>query len=214
MTAVLRRLLGAEAGYWVRSAFAAGHSVWWALLGSVAVGAALWARGSNPSPSAATRSEWGSRGQSSGCPHGVFHVPIVEYERAVELAFWVAGVDEARFLVHDEDVVVWAPRRRLPPGIEEFDNRSVRLVVDGSDVFVRSVRGWAGRWYQRVLTEPGVALYVGHARVAARATDASDPESVERASEGFRRKYPPSRSLDAMLFKDVLDTTLRLQPIS
>ena len=41
---------------------------------------------------------------------------------------------------------------------------------------------------------------------------AADSESIERTSEGFRRKYPPSGSLDSMLVDDILDATVRLEP--
>ena len=35
------------------------------------------------------------------------------------------------------------------------------VMVDDGEVFVRSVRGPAGRWYQRALANPEVALIVG-----------------------------------------------------
>ncbi len=86
------------------------------------------------------------------------------------------------------------------------------VVVDGEDVFVRSVRGEAGRWYQRALAEPEVTLGVGKERFQFTAKGANDPESVDRVSEGLRRKYSPGRSLDAMLRLEVLGTTLLLEP--
>lgn len=85
------------------------------------------------------------------------------------------------------------------------------IATDGTDVFVRSVRGVAGRWFQRATTEPEVTVHVGEFTIPARAVAATDAASVERASEAFRRKYPPSRSLDSMLRPDVLGTTLRLE---
>lgn len=86
------------------------------------------------------------------------------------------------------------------------------VVVDDEDVFVRSVRGEAGRWFQRALAQPEVALGVGADRFQFTATAADDPESVDRVSEGLRRKYSPGRSLDAMLRLEVLGTTLLLEP--
>ncbi len=85
------------------------------------------------------------------------------------------------------------------------------VVVDDGEVFVRSVRGQAGHWYQRAVADPEVALIVGDDRYPFRAHPASDPESVERTSEALRRKYRPGRSLDAMLAPNVLETTLRLE---
>jgi hypothetical protein len=48
--------------------------------------------------------------------------------------------------------------------------------------------------------------------VPVRAVDASDPESVERATAALRRKYPASRSLDSMVEDDMVAATLRLEP--
>jgi hypothetical protein len=42
---------------------------------------------------------------------------------------------------------------------------------------------------------------------------ATDPESIRRTSDGFVRKYKPGRSLDSMVRPEVLDTTLRLDPV-
>lgn len=85
------------------------------------------------------------------------------------------------------------------------------VVVDEGEVFVRSVRGTAGKWYQRALANPEVALRVGHTTIASRAVPATDPVSIERTSEALRRKYR-GRSRDAMLVPEVLDTTVRLDP--
>ena len=87
------------------------------------------------------------------------------------------------------------------------------VVVDDGDVFVRSVRGDGGKWYQRALADPEVALRVGDDRLPFRAVPAADAESVERVSEALRRKYNPGASLDSMLLREVLGTTLRLAPV-
>ena len=86
------------------------------------------------------------------------------------------------------------------------------VVVDGDEVFVRSYQGERGHWYQRALSDEAVALHVGGRRIPARAVPAVDADSVSRTSEGFRRKYPRSRSTDAMVRPEVLATTLRLEP--
>lgn len=86
------------------------------------------------------------------------------------------------------------------------------IVVDGDRVFVRSVRGAAGRWYQRALADPRVRIIVGDMSIEAVARPASDDPSVEATSAGLRRKYRPGRSLDSMLVAHVLPTTLRLEP--
>ena len=86
------------------------------------------------------------------------------------------------------------------------------IMVDDGEVFVRSVRGERGKWYQRALQNPEVAVRVAGETIDARAVPASDPTSIERTSKALRRKYPKGRSLDSMLQAEVLETTLRLDP--
>jgi hypothetical protein len=85
------------------------------------------------------------------------------------------------------------------------------VVVGGDDVYVRSVRGESGRWYQRAVADPEVALRVGDARFEFSAVPANDTESIEAASEALRAKYR-GRSLENMLLPETLGTTLRLEP--
>ena len=97
------------------------------------------------------------------------------------------------------------------------DGRTYRTVIwvitDGDDVFVRSVRGNAGKWYQRTVANPDVALLLGDRRADYVAVPASDDESIGLVSARIREKYPPSRSVDAMVHPDVLHTTMRLDPV-
>ena len=86
------------------------------------------------------------------------------------------------------------------------------IMVDDGEIFVRSVKGPRGKWYQRALQDPEVAVRIGGETIDARAVPASDPASIERTSEALRRKYPKGRSLDSMLQAEVLETTLRLDP--
>lgn len=86
------------------------------------------------------------------------------------------------------------------------------VAVDGNAVYVRSVRGDEGCWYQRVKSDPDVVLVIDEYRIPFRAVEANDEASIESASRGFRRKYPKGESLDAMLRSEVLQTTLRLEP--
>ena len=87
------------------------------------------------------------------------------------------------------------------------------VVVDDGDVFVRSVRGESGKWYQRARAEPDVTLRVGDDRIRFKAVPAWDAESVERVSAALRRKYPTGGSVDSMLHPEVLGTTLLLEPV-
>ena len=87
------------------------------------------------------------------------------------------------------------------------------MVADGGDVYIRSVRGDSGRWYQRVLKDPAVTLDVAGTRIPAIAVLANDPESAARATEALRRKYPNSASLRSMIRPEVVGTTMRLEPV-
>lgn len=85
------------------------------------------------------------------------------------------------------------------------------VVVDTDEVFVRTYRGKRSRWYRELLAGPG-ALVVHGKRIPVRAIAAADSASVKRASDGYRRKYAKSDSLDPMLRPSVLPTTLCLEP--
>jgi hypothetical protein len=45
-----------------------------------------------------------------------------------------------------------------------------------------------------------------------RAEHAVEAAAIRRTSDGYRKKYPKSGSLDSMLRRSVLETTLRLEP--
>jgi hypothetical protein len=116
-----------------------------------------------------------------------------------------------------EDVELLAAANEVLIETEAGDHvyQTVIWVVEGGgSLYVRSFVGDSGRWYQRALTNPRVALVAGDTRVVFQAVPADDDESVRQASEGFLEKYPAGRSLDAMLLPEVLHTTLRLDPVS
>src|SRR5205814_2850602 len=62
-------------------------------------------------------------------------------------------------------------------------------VVDGGQVYVRSVRAEEGTWYRRVRANPAGVLHVGGAAAAVRAMSVDDPAEVERVSAALRRHY-------------------------
>ena len=87
------------------------------------------------------------------------------------------------------------------------------IMVDGGEVFVRSVNGEDGRWYREAKANPGVAIHVDGRRVPATAIAADDPDSIDRVSDALRAKYARQRgSLGSMLEPHTLSTTLRLEP--
>lgn len=85
-------------------------------------------------------------------------------------------------------------------------------VVDDDDVFVRSWKGEDARWYREAQANPAVALHVDGQRIAATAIPATDPDSIERTSSGFRRKYAGDPAAEQMCADDILETTLRIEP--
>ena len=87
-------------------------------------------------------------------------------------------------------------------------------VIVGDEVFVRSVRGRKGRWYQRISAHPGGALLVGGTRIPVRAATATDNETVDAVSEAFRSKYEDAwpGPTAGIVRSEVLPTTLKLSP--
>jgi hypothetical protein len=86
------------------------------------------------------------------------------------------------------------------------------VVVDGV-VYVRSVRGEGGRWYQRALADQQVGILLDGDEIEFRAVHVDDPAEIEAVSDALRDKYPPGGSLDAMIQDEVLGTTMRLDPL-
>ena len=87
------------------------------------------------------------------------------------------------------------------------------IMVDDGEVFVRSVDGERGRWYQEAKANPAVAIHLDGRRLPATAIPADDPDSIERVSAALNRKYAGhGGSLRSMLQPHNFATTLRLEP--
>src|SRR4029079_4209923 len=56
------------------------------------------------------------------------------------------------------------------------------IVRDDSEVFVLSVNGEDGRWYQEAKANPAVAIHVDRKRLPATAIPADAPDSLDRAT--------------------------------
>ena len=91
---------------------------------------------------------------------------------------------------------------------------TIWAVVDAGDVFIRSWKGDRGRWYREIRERPEAVLHVAGRAVSVRAEPATDPESVQRVSDGLTAKYGRSSpaSTAGMLLPATLPTTLRLVP--
>jgi hypothetical protein len=86
------------------------------------------------------------------------------------------------------------------------------IVVDGGEVFVRSVRGEAGKWYQEALEEPYVEVDDRGRRLEARAVPVRDPDSIRRIDEALKRKYAGDGGFDEMFQPAAVEANLRLDP--
>lgn len=85
------------------------------------------------------------------------------------------------------------------------------VVADGAP-YVRSVRGPAARWYRLVREQPECAIHVAGHRVPVKAVLADDAATAAAVSSALAIKYADDPSTPAMLMRNVLGTTLRLEP--
>jgi hypothetical protein len=94
-------------------------------------------------------------------------------------------------------------------------HRTTIWIVPSKDgVYVRSVKGNKGRWYQEAIANPHVTIRVGQRKVTARAEKEQSPAVIREVSAAYRQKYGerwPSET-EPMVQPAVLSTTLRLTP--
>ena len=115
-----------------------------------------------------------------------------------------------KFLHETDEIYIETSRDADAPELRTI----IWAVVVGDEVFVRSVRGWKGRWYQRISAHPDGALLVGDTRIPVRAATATDNETVDTVSEAFRSKYEDAwpGPTAGIVRSEVLPTTLKLSP--
>jgi len=89
---------------------------------------------------------------------------------------------------------------------------TIWIVVADGEVYIRSVNGEKGHWYQRAISNPFVAIHVDGERLEFRAVHVKDADTIATVSDALRGKYPPGGSLDRMTREEVLDTTFHLEP--
>ena len=87
------------------------------------------------------------------------------------------------------------------------------IMVDGSNVYLRSVRGAQGLWYRALSRDGRGRLLVDEQAWPIRVESVTDPAEIERVSAAVRRKYQqrwpgPTAS---MLEPATLPTTLRVE---
>lgn len=91
---------------------------------------------------------------------------------------------------------------------------TIWIVPTENGVYVRSVKGKKGRWYQEAVANPHVTIRVGERKVAVRAEPEPSAAVISEVSAAYRQKYGerwPSET-EPMLRPSVLPTTLRLAP--
>ena len=115
--------------------------------------------------------------------------------------------DELALLAESEEIEIETAR----PGGDPH-RTIIWVVVDGDDVFVRSVNGAGARWYREAVADPSVTIHAGTRALQARAIAAPDPDSVARVNDSLVRKYTGIVGLPEMLVPDIFDTTLRVVP--
>ena len=111
-----------------------------------------------------------------------------------------------RELLHQTDEV----------GIETRAGRQLPIwvVVVGEQVYIRSVRGIEGRWYQALLGGTDARLHAGASTWRIAAEQVADAGEIEAVSDAFRRKYEKRwpQPTAAMVRESVLSTTMRISP--
>lgn len=95
-------------------------------------------------------------------------------------------------------------------------HRVIIWIVPTEDgVYVRSVKGKRGRWYQEALARPLVTVGVGRRKVSVRAEPEHNSQVIRMVNAGYRKKYGERWPDDTeqMLKRSVVPTTLRLTPV-
>jgi hypothetical protein len=85
-------------------------------------------------------------------------------------------------------------------------------VAAGTEAYVRSVKGPAGKWWKTVSADGQITLEIGKNLVPARAIAVTDEPTLAAVSAEYLRKYATSPYAQAMVKPDTLPTTLRLEP--
>jgi hypothetical protein len=91
---------------------------------------------------------------------------------------------------------------------------TIWVVPTKDGVYIRSVNGKKGRWYQEAVANPHVTIRVGRKKLAARVEPDMNPKVIREVSAAYREKYGERWPDDTepMLRRSVLPTTLRLTP--
>lgn len=91
---------------------------------------------------------------------------------------------------------------------------TIWVVQVEDDLYVRSVRGHDGRWYQGTQVRHKGRIWAGGLERDVAFVDVSDPGLIERVDEAYRSKYGhyDARYVDPMLVPKSRAATLKLEP--
>ena len=115
--------------------------------------------------------------------------------------------EDLALLADTEEIEIETARPDGPP-----HRTIIWIMVDGDDVFVRSVNGAGARWYREATANPSVTIHAGTRVLRARTIAAPDPDSVTRVNDALERKYAGITGLREMLVPAIFETTLRVEP--
>jgi hypothetical protein len=90
---------------------------------------------------------------------------------------------------------------------------TIWIVVVDDAAFVRSVRGPTAQWFIAATADRRAMLDVGDRQLAVRVIPVTDHGTIEAISNAYLTKYATSSYAKAMVAPDVLQTTLRLDPL-
>jgi hypothetical protein len=116
------------------------------------------------------------------------------------------GNDTLRVLATAKEVTIDTERH---PGAPV----TIWIVVCDETVFVRSVKGPKGRWYRDMAAGSVGKLGFDGAAVSVRAEPVTVEDVISQVSKAYLDKYRPSQWAEAMVRPEVLETTLRLEPV-
>ena len=85
------------------------------------------------------------------------------------------------------------------------------VVVDDS-LYVRSVRGTAGKWFGAASAEGQATLALGDRQLPVHVVAVTEQSVIEAVSQAFLTKYATSPYAQSIVRPDTLSTTLRLDP--
>jgi hypothetical protein len=115
----------------------------------------------------------------------------------------VARVGQAEEIELETRAAASAPTRRT----------TTWIVADRANLYVRSVRGPQGKWYQRVQHNPTATLHAGGQTLAVRLAPVTDTTEIDRVSAAYRQKYAAdASSVQALLAPATLPTTMKITP--